>query len=254
MPAAMTNSNGWSSGSKKTLLNTSRDHRIGNRPPQDTLKRREESIFVKRAKQEAKRRQRQKENRFFVFVLSAVIAMLILAAHFTYEAVVGHLPELHMAGMGLGYNRANDVSSFQLAGVSPGMTPAMVRKAHDKAEVRVTDSNVTLSSFTFRDADVTVWHLDQANGQLAFRIRSSQTFTAAQEEDVLKALGRKFGRPISDSCENSRITGIKDCRFAWRADSIDLKAITRQTPDGMLSLTLQAEDVQLRSLLEKAEK
>lgn len=257
MPAATTDSQSWSFGSKKALLRTARDRlvRSTGRAPEkpDDLKRREESVFVQRARREAREKQRRKEQRFFLILLSTAIILLIVAAHMTYKAVVGPLPDLHLNGLGLGYSRT-EVSSFQLAGVSPGMTPAMVRKSHADARTHVTDGDITVLSFAHGDADVTVWHLGQADGQQAFRIRTAQTFDAAKEDAVLQAMGRQFGRPVSESCDVSAISASRECSYSWRADAIDLRARTRRTERGTLELTLTAEDVQIRAFLDKHRK
>lgn len=250
MATTVSGSESWSFGSKKDILRTARDRVVRSGGNTDNLKRREESVFVQRARQEAAALRRRKEQRFFTFLISIVIALLIVGVHLTYKAMTAPLPEPRLNGMGMGYTRV-EVASFQLAGVAPGMTPAMVRKVHPAARTRVTEGGVTVSSLSFRGADVTVWHLSQPDGQQAFRIRTVQTFDASREADVMASLGQRYGRPLSDDCDVSAVTGAKDCRYSWRAQAIDLKAHVRQTAKGALELTLTAEDVQIHAFLKK---
>lgn len=249
MPATFSDTDSWSFGSRKDVMRTTRA-RVARPGKPDDLKHRELSIFVLRARREADALQRRKEQRLSAGLIAFVVALLIAGAYLTYNALADRLPEPRLGGMGGAYSRV-EVASFQLAGVSPGMTPAMVRKIHPDARTRAADGGMAVSSLSYRGAEATVWHLSQADGQQAFRIRAVQTFNAAQESEILASMGQRYGRPLSDDCDISAVTGAKDCRYAWRAQAIDLRARTRLTADGTLELTLTAEDVQLHARRKK---
>lgn len=215
----------------------------------------EKSIFVQKAQAKAKLMKRRKERGVSLTLMATVALIMVLAGHLTYQAVADGFPQLYLNGLGKGQNTV-ELSKFSLAGVSPGMTPAMVKRVHKSAIIRISDNGRTMGYFAHRGADVRTWHLGQANKQSAYRIRARQTFPASAEQEVLGNLAVKFGRPIDGNCDISAVRGNRDCHFSWRTQSIDLQAKTEIQKMGngqsSLRLTLTAEDVTLRRTAENS--
>lgn len=144
---------------------------------------------------------------------------------------------------------------FTMGRVAFGMTPAMVRRLHPDHSAGADAYGRTVMTFAHDGGEYTVWFMDQAHRQQAFRIRFRRTVTDASEEQILATLGKRFGRPATGQCETQLSTAARDCFYTWRIASVDVAALVQAPPpvgpDGAVGLRVTAEDVVLASQLEK---
>ena len=148
------------------------------------------------------------------------------------------------------------IKGFNLAGISMGMTPNMIRVIHPKLTVLPGNELSFRGQFVDRYTPYAVWFAKTDKQPRAYRIRYHRRYHTSDENEALNIFGRKLGRPLSTSCMRSRLAAsAKTCVFKWLRKGVEVimvsKLIYFVNADPRTYVSITATDIQIASKLKR---
>lgn len=170
-------------------------------------------------------RRKSDNNSIKTLFLFCLTAMLALAAFVVFETSVGNQIDWRK----IFFLKDEVKQTFNMGGVSLGMSPEMVRSKHPNLDLVKLGRGESAASFIFEGAQYVVWFVKINGHNKAYRMRYDQSFTTLREAEILESIGNEHGKPGTSECSKAGDMSRK-CNFQWwPSGGIALNVSTTET-------------------------